>query len=345
MEDPIDAIKAGPGRHRRHGRRLHEPHRAVPRARSPTRTRSTGRPATSTTRSSSASLTGQVTGVAEWHINSDEPDVLDYDTTFKPPAQEALYEPNAYRSSDHDPIIVGLRLNAGPTVDANGPYTVGEGGSVSLSATGTDPNGDTLTYAWDLDNNGSYETPGQTVTFSAALIDGARDAHRRRAGLGRDGHGDGHRAGDDHERGADGDVRRPGDGRRGQPVHARADEPGRSGACRRRCRLHVRVRLRLGLRAVRCGVHQELPDVERRCALGGREDPRQGRRRHRVPRVRPGGRDRGEPLRALRSSSSTKEGVAHSMCAKLRERLDQRLTSTKSAPRRASRSRRRRPSC
>ena len=96
---------------------------------------------------SSASLTSQVTGVSEWHINSDEADVLDYDTTFKPPAQEALYEPKAYRTSDHDPIVVGLRLNAGPTVDANGPYTVGEGGSVSLSATGADPNGDTLAYA------------------------------------------------------------------------------------------------------------------------------------------------------------------------------------------------------
>ena len=42
---------------------------------------------------SSATLTSQVTGVTEWHINSDEADVLDYDMTFKPPAQEALYEP------------------------------------------------------------------------------------------------------------------------------------------------------------------------------------------------------------------------------------------------------------
>ncbi|HEV8249951.1 MAG TPA: ExeM/NucH family extracellular endonuclease [Gaiellaceae bacterium] len=57
---------------------------------------------------SSASLTDQVTGVSEWHINADEPDVLDYDTSFKPPEQDALYEPNAFRSSDHDPILVGL---------------------------------------------------------------------------------------------------------------------------------------------------------------------------------------------------------------------------------------------
>jgi hypothetical protein len=43
-------------------------------------------------------------------VNADEPDVADYDTFFTGPAQEALYEPNAYRSSDHDPILVGLGL-------------------------------------------------------------------------------------------------------------------------------------------------------------------------------------------------------------------------------------------
>lgn len=59
---------------------------------------------------SHASLTPQVTDATEWHINADEPDLLDYDTSFKPPAQEAIYEPNAYRSSDHDPVLVGLDL-------------------------------------------------------------------------------------------------------------------------------------------------------------------------------------------------------------------------------------------
>ncbi|HEX5149450.1 MAG TPA: ExeM/NucH family extracellular endonuclease [Candidatus Limnocylindrales bacterium] len=58
----------------------------------------------------SPTLVGQVTGAADWHIDSDEPDVVDYDTSFKPPAQEALYEANAYRASDHDPVVVGLDL-------------------------------------------------------------------------------------------------------------------------------------------------------------------------------------------------------------------------------------------
>jgi len=118
----------------------------------------------------SSSILAQVTGASDWHINSDEPDVLDYDTSFKPPAQDALYEVNAYRTSDHDAVVVGLIPNAPPTVEAGGPYQVLEGGMVLLNAIGNDPNGDTLTYAWDLDNNGSFETPGQSATFDATPL-------------------------------------------------------------------------------------------------------------------------------------------------------------------------------
>jgi predicted extracellular nuclease len=74
--------------------------------------------------------------------------------------------------SDHDPSVARFTMNSAPTVDAGGPYTVAEGGSVSVAATGSDSEGDTLTYAWDLDDNGTFETGGQTATFSAATIDG-----------------------------------------------------------------------------------------------------------------------------------------------------------------------------
>ena len=54
-----------------------------------------------------------------------------------------------------------------PTVDAGGPYAVVVGASVVVSATGSQPDGQALTYQWDLDHNGTFETPGQSVTFSA----------------------------------------------------------------------------------------------------------------------------------------------------------------------------------
>jgi endonuclease/exonuclease/phosphatase family metal-dependent hydrolase len=76
------------------------------------------------------------------------------------------------QASDHDPSVVRVTLNEPPSVAAGGPYTVAEGGSVPLSASGSDPEGGTLTYAWDLDDNGSYETIGQSPTFSAATLDG-----------------------------------------------------------------------------------------------------------------------------------------------------------------------------
>ena len=40
-----------------------------------------------------------------------------------------------------------------------------EGGSVTLGATGVDPEGTTVTFAWDLDNNASFESPGQNVSM------------------------------------------------------------------------------------------------------------------------------------------------------------------------------------
>jgi predicted extracellular nuclease len=58
------------------------------------------------------SLQPQVTGAGEWHLNADEPDLLDYDTSFKGPNEDALYEPNAFRSSDHDAVLIGLDLVA-----------------------------------------------------------------------------------------------------------------------------------------------------------------------------------------------------------------------------------------
>ncbi len=128
-----------------------------------------------------SSLRPQVVGVTEWHINADEAPLFDYNDDVRDSGEAAfeeesdtlpLYEPSPYRTSDHDPIVIDLNLNAPPTVDAGGPYSANEGGSVVVNATGSDPNGDLLTYAWDLDNDGTFETSGQSATFSAAALDG-----------------------------------------------------------------------------------------------------------------------------------------------------------------------------
>ena len=55
------------------------------------------------------SLTAQVRETIEWHINADEPQLLDYNLEHGRDA--GLFDPSTpYRSSDHDPIIIGLDL-------------------------------------------------------------------------------------------------------------------------------------------------------------------------------------------------------------------------------------------
>ena len=69
----------------------------------------------------SEGLVDEVTGATEWHINADEPGLLDYDMTFKQPAQDALSEPNEFRSSDHDAVRVGIDSceEIAPTIDVS----------------------------------------------------------------------------------------------------------------------------------------------------------------------------------------------------------------------------------
>ena len=57
-----------------------------------------------------ASLVPQVVATMEWHINADEPPVLDYNLEFG--RDPSLFDADSpYRVSDHDPIIVGIDLN------------------------------------------------------------------------------------------------------------------------------------------------------------------------------------------------------------------------------------------
>ena len=58
------------------------------------------------------SLVPQVSGVSDWHINPDEPTVLDYNVEFKSANHvTTLYDDGPYRASDHDPVVIGLQLD------------------------------------------------------------------------------------------------------------------------------------------------------------------------------------------------------------------------------------------
>ncbi|AOT10732.1 ExeM/NucH family extracellular endonuclease [Pseudoalteromonas luteoviolacea] len=68
----------------------------------------------------SSAMTQKVLAVSDWHINADEPVSLDYNIEYKSDKhRQSLYAAHAYRSSDHDPIVIDLQ-----TQD---PYPVIEG--------------------------------------------------------------------------------------------------------------------------------------------------------------------------------------------------------------------------
>jgi predicted extracellular nuclease len=64
-------------------------------------------------------LAEEMTGVTIWHINADEASLIDYDMTYKKDAQDALFAPDPYRSSDHDPVVIGMNVcdEIAPTFD------------------------------------------------------------------------------------------------------------------------------------------------------------------------------------------------------------------------------------
>lgn len=59
------------------------------------------------------SMADQVTGAAEWQINALEAAVLDYNSDYMPDDQvKDLYAADPFRSSDHNPLTVGLSLGS-----------------------------------------------------------------------------------------------------------------------------------------------------------------------------------------------------------------------------------------
>ncbi len=100
----------------------------------------------------SLALAPKVTGATEWHINADEPRVLDYNVEFKTAGQQtSLYNADAYRSSDHDPVLIGLNLAGTAPTATNTPTS-------TFTATATATNTPTATATF---------TPTATATFTS----------------------------------------------------------------------------------------------------------------------------------------------------------------------------------
>ncbi|MDB9456970.1 ExeM/NucH family extracellular endonuclease, partial [Dolichospermum circinale CS-545/17] len=107
-----------------------------------------------------SSLAAQVSDVEIWHINADEPSVLDYNIEFKSINQiTSLYSPDQFRASDHDPVIVGLNLNSAPT-------------NITLTATSINENVPANSVVGTL----ATIDPNNSDTFTYSLVAGADNA-------------------------------------------------------------------------------------------------------------------------------------------------------------------------
>ena len=113
----------------------------------------------------SAALRSQVSGVKVWHINADEPSVLDYNTDFN---TDDRFAPTPFRASDHDPVLVGLNLAADaavsqPLVSAALPPTVQAGQPYNMAITQASAGGTAtvtgVSVNWG-DNTAASITPG-----------------------------------------------------------------------------------------------------------------------------------------------------------------------------------------
>lgn len=117
-----------------------------------------------------ATFNAQVAGVEEWHINADEPSVLDYNTNYKTAGQQAsLYASDQYRSSDHDPVVIGLDL----TPNNQGNLPVKYGAAWHIGAGGPFLGALWQSGAGTTDNDGVTRTPG--VNWQAGTGGGSID--------------------------------------------------------------------------------------------------------------------------------------------------------------------------
>ncbi len=123
-------------------------------------------------------LSAQVVDATEWHINADEPAMIDYNTDGKTPAAVALIEDHAYRSADHDPVVVSMNLPA-TIADVTSGFAIARSGLVQNRITGKITGTVSLTNTSGAPQSGPFVfqmtnlTPGVTLENASGMKDGA----------------------------------------------------------------------------------------------------------------------------------------------------------------------------
>lgn len=116
-----------------------------------------------------APLAAQVAAVYEWHINADEPRVLDYNTEYKTADQIInLYNSEPYRASDHDPVIIDLNLrapNQAPVAQFDSQVNYLQVQFMDMSS---DSDGSIAQWHWDFGDGNSATASDPQHTYAAA---------------------------------------------------------------------------------------------------------------------------------------------------------------------------------
>jgi predicted extracellular nuclease len=136
---------------------------------------------------SSSALTPRITGAAFWHVNADEPAALDYNDFNQP----ALFSPDQFRSSDHDPVIVGICETTAPVVEVTAtPDTLWPPDhryrdvTASVSVTDADPGATVELVSVTSNEPDNGEDDGNTINDIVIVDDFHFKLRAERSGVG-----------------------------------------------------------------------------------------------------------------------------------------------------------------
>jgi len=109
----------------------------------------------------------RVTGTTIWHINADEPNFLDYHITSQ---NTDLYSSDPYRSSDHDPILIGIDFSKdiAPIAFSQNIDPIQQNIEIQIRLEAIDEFNRPLTFRIvDFPENGTVELSDDLVTYTS----------------------------------------------------------------------------------------------------------------------------------------------------------------------------------